>query len=143
MNFTTDNTLTLVEGAAAGAQTLLESDAVDMASHDAVTFLASLASIASTGVVTLQAQGRNDPGDAWANLNGASLVRTASGTETNVTMALEVVRPRQRYVRVTVARGTANAALNSIIAIRKAVGPVPVAQGAGVYTAAVLSPAAA
>jgi hypothetical protein len=143
MNLTKDFLFTYVEPASAAAQTALDSDAVDMANFDAVLFVATIASIAITGVVTVQAQGRNETTDAWADLTGATVTRTAVGAETNITMALEIIRPRQRYVRVTVTRATANAALSSIVAMQKAKGRVPLAQGANVYTNVVLSPAAA
>ena len=143
MNFLANDKLTRVEPAAAAAQTLLTSDVVDMAGFDSLTFIAFLGDVLDTAVLTLQAQqGDQSDGSDATNLAGVLATFTADATSAdNNMLALEVARPTKRFLRVTLTRATANAAVDGIIAVQSNPAEAPVVQDASVLaTKFALSP---
>lgn len=134
MNFLANSKVSRVEPAAAAGQTTLTSDVIDMKGYDGVTFLALLGDVANTSVLTLQAQhGDQADGSDMANLSGVAAAHTADATDAdNNMLAVEVFRPTKRYVRVTLSRGTADAAVDGIIAIQSEPNEAPVTQDSSV-----------
>ena len=143
MNFLTNSKLTRVEPAAAAGQTLLTSSVIDMKSFDGVTFIAFLGDVLDTAVLTLQAQqGDQSDGSDATNLAGVLATFTADATSAdNNMLALEVARPTKRFLRVTLTRATANAAVDGIVAVQSNPAEAPVVQDASVLaTKFALSP---
>jgi len=134
MNFLANQKIARVENAAAAGQTTLTSDVVDMKGYDGVTFLALLGDVDNTSALVLQAQhGDESDGSDMANLAGVAASHTADATDAdNNVLAVEVFRPTKRYVRVTLARGTANAVVDGILAIQSEPNEAPVTQDASV-----------
>ena len=134
MNFLANQKLTRVEPAAVAGQTLLTSDVIDMAGFDGVSFVALLGDVSDTCVLTLQAQqGDQSDGSDATNLSGVAATFTAGATDADDNMlALEVFRPTKRYVRVTLARTTANAVVDGILAVQSNPAEAPVVQDASV-----------
>ena len=134
MNFLTNSKLTRVEPAAAAAQSLLTGDIVDMQSFDAVTFIAFLGDVLDTAVLTLQAQqGDQSDGSDATNLPGVLATFTADATSAdNNMLAVEIARPTKRFLRVTLTRATANAAVDGIVAVQSNPAEAPVTQDTSV-----------
>ena len=126
--------ITRVEPAAAAGQTTLTSDVIDMKGFDGVTFIAFLDDVLDTAVLTLQAQqGDQSDGSDATNLAGVAASFTADPTNADDNMlAVEVARPTKRFVRVTLTRATANAAVDGIIAVQSNPAEAPVTQDASV-----------
>lgn len=94
--------LSLVEAEAIAGTTTLEGTGVDMSGYEGVVFFTNFATPAANN--TIKAQGSSDDGsaDAYADLAGTSV---AVGASDELTW-LQVVRPRERFVRPLVLRGT-------------------------------------
>ena len=110
------------------AQTDVDSTGMDMSGYDGAIFLVLPGAIDATGTVTATLEQSSDDGssDAYAALTGATLAWTAA--DDNKLGALQISKPRLRYVRCSVARGVANSVLNPIIGILyKGRGPQPLA----------------
>ena len=98
---------------------------IDMASStegvfDSVCFIASFSTVTTACVATLKALAGNTAGLASGQAYATTTATvTASGTDTNNNiLVLDCVRPGKRYIRPDLVIDTANAALDSIIAIR-------------------------
>ena len=134
MNFLANSKLTRVEPAAAAGQTLLTSDTVDMKGFDNASFIALLGDVTDTSVLTLQAQhGDQSDGSDATNLAGVAASFTADPTNAdNNMLAVEIARPTKRFLRVTLTRATANAAVDGIVAVQSNPAEAPVTQDASV-----------
>jgi len=143
MNFLSNTKLTRVENAAVAGTTTLTSDVIDMKGFDGVTFIAFLGDVLDTSVLTLQAQqGDQSDGSDATNLAGVLATFTADATSAdNNMLVVEIARPTKRFVRVTLTRATANAAVDGIIAVQSNPAEAPVVQDASVLaTKFALSP---
>lgn len=146
MNLLTNTELQRVAGAQAAAQTTVTSDLVDSAGYDGVTFIVSVNDMTASAEITATAQG----GNASDGSDASDLVATATYTATGADdgdgklLAVEVFRPRHRYVRLKVARATANSSLDAIVALKAKPAEAPVTQGGDVLDSSTnLSPATA
>ncbi|HYH68374.1 MAG TPA: hypothetical protein VD866_27015 [Urbifossiella sp.] len=125
---------------AAAAQTDLDGTVIDMAAgggFDAVLFVAFLGDVADTCVLELQAQGSATSNGASPSTEATTGTFTAgASTADDKTMVLDVVRPANRYVFSRLKRGTANAAVNAVLAIQYRAHNAPTTQLAEVIKAA-------
>lgn len=113
---TTEKKTRVVNSTAAGI-TAVNSSSVDMQDYESVEFTCALGALTATQVTNLQAQGSPDNA-TWTNITGA-LTPNAADADSNKLLVLEVYRPQQRYVRCVVNRGTANAAIDSVVATQR------------------------
>lgn len=91
---------------------------VDMQDFDGVVFICALGALTATQVTALKAQEGSQSNDSdQADIAGA-VTPAAADADSNKVLILDVYRPLQRYVRPVVLRGTANAAIDGVIAIR-------------------------
>lgn len=128
-------------GAAAGTTDVTDASSVDMAGWDGVLFIASLGTLTATQVTALKAYGSTDD-STFVELEATTAA--AADTDSDLALVLDVVKPTYRYLRATLDRGTANAVLDGIIAIRYRGSKSPVTQGATIAASALFaSPAAA
>lgn len=90
---------------------------VDMSGFETVIFTAAFGALTASQVTNLKAQAGNAADDSdMADLTGAVTANLAD-TDGNKMLVLEVFRPVGfRYVRPVVVRGTANAAIDSVVA---------------------------
>ncbi|MGW8256006.1 MAG: hypothetical protein ACWGMZ_00820 [Thermoguttaceae bacterium] len=133
MNITIRSKITRVLNAeAAGSGDTVVSDSVDMKGFCDVTFIVALGACASSATGTVKAQQSSDDGsaDTFADLLGTGM--TYDQDSDNKLLVLEIVEPRERYVRCAIARAAANSAIDSVIAIQTRPGDEPVTQGATV-----------
>jgi hypothetical protein len=101
MNLSTDVRIVQVLTATATGTTAINTNIVDMQGYDGVLFLASIGSGAvNNGMKAQQGQIAN-MSDA-ADLAGTNVPSSATAT----TLALDLYRPLDRYVRAVITRGT-------------------------------------
>lgn len=93
--------ITKVKDAASAATTDVTSDIIDMAGFDGVIFLTSFGTAAADNTMHAEQGAAAAMGDA-ADLEGSE-VDVASSDED---LFIDILRPRERYVRVVVTRAT-------------------------------------
>lgn len=101
----------------AGTTDTLTSNSLDMLGWDGVLFIQCIGAITATGTVAMKVQSSTDDAvaDAYADVTGATVAIVAADANTEV--ALNIYRPKERYLKVLNTRATANAALDSLVAI--------------------------
>lgn len=109
--------LTVVEAAAAAGQTTLTSDIIDMAGWAGCVFFTTVGAITSGGAQSIKAQqgAAAAMGDA-ADIVGSSI--TIADDDDGQTFAIDIANPRERYLRVVVARATQDSAFGPIYALQ-------------------------
>ena len=92
------------------------SSVVDMANWDGVKFYTAFGAITSGAVTSVKAQqaAASDASDA-ADLEGSAV--TVADDDDNQIVVHDIHRPRERYVRIVVDRGTQNAVIDGIVAV--------------------------
>ena len=88
---------------------------VDMSLYQSVLFEVVFGVIAATAVTSIKVQQRDTSTGTWADLEGTGI--TVANTDDGKIFFIDVVRPMERFVRVVVARATANAAVASASAL--------------------------
>ena len=105
--------------AQAAGTTAVEGEIIDMQGYDAVQFVCHLGDVANGSVLQLKAQ-QDDVNAAggMADLadTGADYTATATDADSKF-LQTDIIKPEKRYLRPVLTRGTANAAVNSIIAL--------------------------
>lgn len=129
-----------VLAATAAGTTSLTTDVVDMQGFDSVAFVAHLGDVTDTSALTLTGQtGAVADGSDAADL-ALPVTFTADATSAdNKLMILDLHRPRQRYVRATLDRVTANAVVNGVVAILYNASEQPVTEDASVIASALIN----
>jgi hypothetical protein len=122
----------------AGVADITDADIIDLGSptegiFDSVLFVAVLGEVTTASELTLKAY----CGDAATLSDGAYKTATAavvaSGNDTdNNLLVLDVIKPGKRYVRADLVIDTANAVVDSILAIRYNARTAPTTQTANV-----------
>lgn len=93
----------------------VNSDIVDTAGFDAVRFIAGFGAIVSGAVTSLKVQqGENSALSDAADIAGTAI--TVADTDDNKMAISDIIRPRERYLRVAFDRGTQNATIDFLIA---------------------------
>jgi hypothetical protein len=123
--------ITRVMNAVAAGTSVQTSTTVDMQGYDGVMFIAALGALTATQVTSIKArQGALAAMSDAADLEG-TLVGPMADSGSNKVLVLDVHRPRERYVNCVVGRGTANAVIDSVIAIQYG-GSIPATQPSSV-----------
>lgn len=117
-----DISIQRVMNAVAAGTTDQNSSGVDLSADggwDGVLFVAAFGALTATQVTQIKAQQSDDDGssDAYSDLAG-SLVGPLADGDSNDCLAYDVQRPAKRWVRLVVDRGTANAVIDGVIAIK-------------------------
>jgi hypothetical protein len=121
-----------------GTSTPINSNVVDTQDAWGVRFIVAMGAIAATAVTTIKVQegnsssGPTNLADA-ADLAGSHLSPVAGGADDNSAFIIDVYKPLKRYLRAVVTRGTANAAIDSIVAELYEVRTLPEAADASVH----------
>lgn len=124
-----------VSNAVAAGTTDINSTSVDMADFETATFLVAFGTITATAVTSIQIDHSAD-NSAWNSVAGSRV--TIPDSASNRIAITETVRPTLQWVRCTVDRGTANAVVDGIFAIRSSPRRYPVTQGATVQGTTVI-----
>jgi len=126
--------------AGVAAQTDITSSEVDTQGCEGVIFVIPFGTITGSAVTSIYAQQDTVTGmGTAADLEGTS--QTVADTDDNTTFYIDIVKPRERFVHVIVDRGTQNAVVGSITAIKYGVRKVPVTQPTGTSGETHVSPA--
>ena len=133
LNFIHDLKVQLALAAAAAGTTSLTTAVIDTQGFESVAFIAQLGDVTDTSALTLTMQhGDESDGSDMADL-ALTATHTADATDADdKIMMVDAHRPQKRYVRATLDRATANAVLNSIIAVSYNANECPVTQHADV-----------
>lgn len=120
--------VTKLNDATAAGVTAINSGIVDMSGFDGVVFMTSSGTILATGTATIKAQqgAQSNLSDA-ADLAGTS--QAFADTDDNKSVAIDLKRPNERYLRCVIARATANSDWGPIWALQYRTRKLPVTQG--------------
>ncbi len=116
---------------------------VDMAGFESVTVVALLGTLTATQVTSMKAQQSDDDGaaDAYADLAGSDS-GNLDDADDDKAIVVTIVRPRKRFVRPVLLRGTANAVVDGIVAILEPPHRVPTTHDASIaLSETLISPA--
>jgi hypothetical protein len=129
--------ITRVAASAVAAQTVVNGSILDMAGFSGVMFVALLGDVTTTSVLALKAE-QNDANSTsgMAELVGSAAFTAGASDADSKALVLGVHKPRERYVRAVLERGTANAVVDAIIAIQYMPWSAPTAQDASVIASA-------
>ena len=117
MNLSKNVKVTRVMNGVAAGTTDQNSSIIDMSGWDGVLFLAAFGVITATAVTSIKVQQDTDPaGGTMADLAGTAV--TVADDDDNQVAGVDVYRPRERYVRLVIDRGTANAVIDGVVAIQ-------------------------
>jgi len=119
--------VTRVSNAVAAGTSDVNSTSVDMSLYEGVAFIVEFGAITSTAVTSVKAQGSVD-NSTWYDLESTGM--TVADDDDNQVFVREVLASQYQYVRCVVDRGTANAAIDSIVAIQTGPKFLPVTQPA-------------
>lgn len=131
--------VTVVSGAAAAAQTAIDSSVLDMTGYDGVMFIALLGDVTTGCVLTLTAKGNtasstSSPAPVTQKATDAFTADATSADDK--ALIVDVYDPQLRYVFANLTRTTANAVVGGIIAIQYKAEFRPTAQAASVIASA-------
>jgi hypothetical protein len=103
--------------ATAAGTTEVDGAAIDLSAgrFQGVRFVAVLGTLTATQVTSLKAQGSLDGSTNWTDLAGTS-TGPAADADSGKTLILDLYRPGFPFVRPVIVRGTANAAIQCVIA---------------------------
>jgi len=127
----------------AAGTTTIEPVTIDMAGYRSCLIIAYLGDVTATAVPHLQAKAADTNTVGTAIAGTAALAAAGASDYDDKLMILDVVNVRQRYLSPSLARTTANVAVNGIIAILYDARNVPVTQGSDVIDGTSLSNPAA
>ncbi len=116
-NLNTDVKISRVMDAVAAGTTDQNGTGVDMKGYDGVMFIASFGELTTSQVTSIHAEQGTDNSADWQDLESTSVGPMADDDD-NQLLVLDIYRPTDRYVRPVVDRGTANAVIDGIVALR-------------------------
>jgi hypothetical protein len=139
MNLSKDIKITVVEAAAAAAQTELVTDVLDMTGYEGVMFIALTGDVTTASVLTLTVKGNtaNSVSSPSPVTQKATDAFTADGTSADSKVIMvDVYKPAMRYVFGSLTRTAADAIVGGIIAIQYNAKTKPTSQHASVIASA-------
>lgn len=119
-NLLYDAKFIVVETSAVAGTSTLTTDVVDTLGFQSIAFVAMLGGVTDTSVLALTAKGNSADSVSSptpTTYAGAATFTAGASDAANKLMIVDIEKPRDRYVFATLARGTANAVVNGIIAI--------------------------
>lgn len=123
-----DVKITKLNDATAAGTSAINSTVVDMAGYDGVVFLTNTGTFTASGTATAKVQQDSAVGmGAAADLTGTS--QAFVDTDDNKSVAVDIKRPLERYLRLVVTRATANSEWGPIWALQYRARTLPVTQG--------------
>ena len=139
MNLSKDIKITVVEAAAAAAQTELVTDVLDMSGYEGVMFIALTGDVTTASVLTLTVKGNsaNSVSSPTPVTQKATDAFTADGTSADSkVIVVDVYKPALQYVFASLTRTAADAIVGGIIAIQYSARTKPTTQDATVIASA-------
>ncbi|MCG3168266.1 MAG: hypothetical protein POELPBGB_04070 [Bacteroidia bacterium] len=105
----------LMNAVAAGTSDQLSS-ALDMQGFDGVILLTAFGTITSGAVTSVEVHQCDTSGGSYAALTGTSIA--VADDDDNQVVVHDIYRPRERYIKVNIDRGTQNAVIDGVVAIQ-------------------------
>lgn len=105
----------LMNAVAAGTSDQLSS-ALDMQGFDGVILLTAFGTITSGAVTSVEVHQCDTSGGSYAALTGTSIA--VADDDDNQVVVHDIYRPRERYIKVNIDRGTQNAVIDGVTAIQ-------------------------
>lgn len=139
MNLSKDIKITVVEAAAAAAQTELVTDVLDMTGYEGVMFIALTGDVSDTSVLTLTVKGNTAnsvSSPAPVTQKATDAFTAGAATADSKVLVVDVYKPAMRYVFGSLTRTAANAIIGGIIAIQYNAKTKPTTQDASVIASA-------
>jgi hypothetical protein len=99
----------------AAGTTAVQTTAIDMRGYEGVEFVALFGALTATQVTAIHLEQSDDGITNWNALAGSKAGPLADA-DSNKLLISEVYKPKKRFVRCVVDRGTANAVVDSVIA---------------------------
>jgi hypothetical protein len=127
MNFDKNSVTTVLSNSVAAGTSDIDPNAVDMQNFESVMFIIIFGTITSTAVTSVKAQ-QSDDDVTFNDLIGTA--QTVADDDDDLAFIIDIVKPEERYVKPFVDRGTANAVVESIIAIQYGPRKAPTTNGA-------------
>lgn len=117
-----------VMNAVAAGTTSQNSSGVDCSGAESVTFIAAFGTITAGAVTSIKVQASDDDGstDTYDDLAGTSV--TVADDQDNKIAIISISRPRKKWARLVVVRGTQNAVIDGVFSIVTNPRKVPVTQ---------------
>ena len=112
----------------AGTTDTITSDAVEVAGAQSVLCIVDLGTITANGTATLQVTECDTSNGSYTDITGATAA--AADDDDDTYLAVEVVKPKQRYIKIDCDRATANVVLGGMYAIVSKRKQAPITQGA-------------
>lgn len=126
--FLEDVKITKLNDATVAGITTITSAVIDMSGYDGVVFLTSSGTILATGTAIAKAQQDVVVGmGAAADLLGTG--QSFIDSDDNKSVALDIKRPLERFLRLAITRATANSDWGPIWALQYRARSLPVVQG--------------
>ena len=99
-----------------------------MQGYNSCLFLVLLGALTDTTVPAIKIQQSSDDGstDAYSDLEGTAYA--VADSDDNGVIAVEIIRPTKRYLKLILARATANAVLDGILAVVGNPSSLPITQ---------------
>lgn len=137
MNLSKNCKVILIEAAAGSAGTELLSDAVDMQGFDGCMFVGSIATANAGNYAKVQQSSDDGSTDTYADLTGTKLVTGDNGDS----FLIDIYRPRERYLKLSIIRAGANTATGDVYAILYHAKDMPTSHGSTIDSEVHASPA--
>lgn len=99
----------------------VNSDSVDMAGYDSVVFFTSFGTAAANNTINVETSSDDGSSDSFTDLEDTEVVSGTSDED----VFLEIIKPRERYLRLVADRGTSTT-LESIWCIQRPARSAPV-----------------
>jgi hypothetical protein len=134
-----------VENSVAAGKATTVGEIIDTAGYGGACFIYKLGTVVDGAAVTLKVyQGSNATVTDVAELDGASAAIATASTDSEQRLIVDVIKPRERYLRPTIVTATENVEIDDAICILYNPDVIPVTQPATVDASAlVVSPAEA
>lgn len=117
MNLLKRTKTTRVMNAVVAGITNQNGSVIDMSGFEGIMFTAAFGALTATAVTGIKVQqGALADGSDMADLAGSALAIADTGS--NQLLATDVYRPQERYVRLVVTRGIANAVIDGVTAVQ-------------------------
>lgn len=114
----TDCKIVSIEDSVAAGKATTVGEIVDIKGFESACFIYKLGAVTNGAAVTLKIyQGDKANLSDAAELEGASAVIAVAASDNEQVLAVDVVKPRKRYLRPTIVTATQNAEIDSAICI--------------------------
>lgn len=138
---TAESVTTRVMNAVAAGQTDQDSTVLDMVAGGvgctAVTFYALLGAVTDGSLLALEVYAADTSDGVTGRVKVGNTATVTAASASNKVLACEVVWPAKRYVFARVKRGTQNAAIDGVLAVRRE--PAVIGEGLSLADASVLA----